>query len=401
MIFKMRGKFQHYDWGGSTFIPNLLKLSTPENKPYAEYWLGAHPSSPSEIQFENAWLPLGKVIEAVPELLGEKIRYQFGDTLPYLLKILDVKHPLSIQVHPTKADAEQGFIRENEAEIALDAPERMYKDRNHKPEMMIALSDFWVLHGFKAIADINASLEAHDSLKPIALTLEEKGLSAAYAEVMQADKQQLASWLLPVIEEKFEEYQADKLTPNNPDYWVCYIFDMLNSAPDKLDGGLVCFYFFNIVHLQKGEGLYQGAGLPHAYLRGQNIELMASSDNVIRGGLTRKHMNIPELLQHIDYRPITPQIIPPFCESDDDIHLYPTPEAKDFALQHVEFKPFDEENFTADSASILLVMKGSMYIDLGREIIYLTQGEAAFIAAESQVDMIAESNGYAVIATLP
>ncbi|MDE8035528.1 mannose-6-phosphate isomerase, class I [Actinobacillus equuli subsp. equuli] len=401
MIFKLKGKFQHYDWGGSTFIPHFLKLDAPEQRPYAEYWLGTHPSAPSDILFEQKWLPLDQVIQVAPELLGEKSRSLFGDNLPYLLKILDIKQPLSIQIHPTKAEAEHGFALENQQGVPLTAPQRVYKDRNHKPEMMIALSDFWGLHGFKPIADIKASLEQHDSLKPIAKALDEKGLPLVYADIMQADKQQIAEWLLPIIEEKFEEYQAGKLKPDNPDYWICYISDAMNSPLHSLDGGIICFYFFNIVYLKKGEGLYQGAGLPHAYLRGQNIELMANSDNVIRGGLTPKHIDIPALLHSIDYRPVTPKIIPAYRETDGFIHLYPTPEAKDFALQHLEFKPFDEENFTADCASILLVMKGSLYIDLGKESIHLQQGESIFIAAESQVDIIAETDGYAVIATLP
>lgn len=155
------------------------------------------------------------------------------------------------------------------------------------------------------------------------------------------------------------------------------------------------------MHLKKGEGIYQGANLPHAYLRGQNVELMANSDNVIRGGLTPKHIDIPALLHSIDYRAITPNIIPAYEASDEFIHLYNTPEAKDFALQSFEFKPFDEETFTATSASILLVMKGSLYIDLGDDDIHLDQGESVFIGAGSKVDIIGETDGYAVVATLP
>ncbi len=109
MIFKLEGQYQHYDWGGESFIPNWLKLKQRENKPYAEYWLGAHRSAPSMIEFEGQWLPLDRVIDKAPKLLGEKSREQFGDELPFLLKILDVKLPLSIQLHPTKKEAEYGL----------------------------------------------------------------------------------------------------------------------------------------------------------------------------------------------------------------------------------------------------------------------------------------------------
>lgn len=402
MIFKLEGQFQHYDWGGETFIPNWLKLKQRENKPYAEYWLGAHRSAPSMIEFEGQWLPLDRVIDKAPKLLGEKSREQFGDELPFLLKILDVKLPLSIQLHPTKKEAEYGFERENEEGIPINTPNRTYKDRNHKPEMMIALSDFWLLHGFKSEDAIKESLQKHPSLSGLAKAIEAQSLPTVYAQIMQADQAQLAEWLLPIIDEKREAYQQDKLKLDDPDYWLLFTLEAMNISLDKLDAGLLCFYLFNIVNVKKGEGIYQGAGLPHAYLRGQNIELMAASDNVIRGGLTPKYVDIPALLHTIDYRAINPKIISRAEEHEESpIYHYPTPEAQDFAMQHLTFKPFDEETFYADSASILLVMSGSLYIDLGEDSIHLQQGESVFIAAESQVDLIGETDGYAVIATLP
>lgn len=401
MIFKLKGTFQHYDWGGEHFIPNWLRLNEPNPQPYAEYWLGAHRSSPSEIEFEGKPLALDKLLDTAPELLGNASREQFGDELPFLLKILDVKKPLSIQLHPSKLEAEHGFAKENEAGIPLNAPNRTYKDRNHKPEMMIALSDFWLLHGFKPMAEMQESLQKHASLAPLAQALEERGLPTVYAEIMQADQAQLTEWLLPIIEAKKAAYEQDKLKLSDPDYWVLYSLEAMNISLEKLDAGLLCFYLFNLVNVKKGEGIYQGAGLPHAYLRGQNIELMAASDNVIRGGLTPKYIDIPALLHTINYQPVVPKIIPPFEESEDVVHLYPTPEAKDFALQHLAFKPFDEETFVADSASILLVMKGSLFIDLGEDDIHLSQGESVFISAGSKVDVIGELDGYAVIATLP
>lgn len=400
MIFKLTGTHQHYDWGGTSFIPNWLKLKQTEDKPYAEYWLGAHRSAPSLIEFEGQWLPLDRVIDKAPKLLGEESRAKFGDELPYLLKILDVKQPLSIQLHPTKAEAELGFERENQLGIALNAPNRTYKDRNHKPEMMIALSDFWLLHGFRPLAEIKSVLAERPSLQGLAQRIDTVGLPQVYREIMQAAQAQLEKWLLPIISEKQLEYQQDKLKWDNPDYWVLYSMEAMGISSEKLDAGLLCFYLFNIVNLKKGEGIYQGAGLPHAYLRGQNIELMAASDNVIRGGLTPKFVDIPALLNTIEYREVVPKIIPAY-QGEEALYLYPTPEAKDFAMQRLSFNPFDEEAFITTSASILLVMAGSLYIDLGEDSIHLSQGEAVFISADTQVDTIGESDGYAVIATLP
>ncbi|MCK3654523.1 mannose-6-phosphate isomerase [Pasteurellaceae bacterium Macca] len=400
MIFKLVGKFQHYDWGGENFIPHWLKQSNPEQKPYAEYWLGAHRSAPSMIEFEGKWIALDRVLDKAPKLLGDNAREKFGDELPYLLKILDVQKPLSIQLHPTKKEAEFGFEKENAQNIPLDAPNRTYKDRNHKPEMMIALSDFWLLHGFRSPEEMFATLNARPSLQALAQSIQARSLASVYGEIMQADQAQLSQWLQPIIEENRLAYQEDKLKLENPDYWVLYCLEAMNISEDKLDAGLLCFYLFNIVNVKKGEGIYQGAGLPHAYLRGQNIELMAASDNVIRGGLTPKYIDIPALLNTIDYRPITPQIIPEYSD-DEPLHLYPTPLAQDFALQRLGFKPFDEIGFRATSASILLVMSGSLYIDLGEDSLYLTQGEAAFIGADTEAEIIGETDGYAVIASLP
>lgn len=400
MIFKLTGTHQHYDWGGANFIPNWLKLKQTEDKPYAEYWLGAHRSAPSLIEFEGQWLPLDRVIDKAPKLLGEESRAKFGDELPYLLKILDVKQPLSIQLHPTKVEAELGFERENQLGIALNAPNRTYKDRNHKPEMMIALSDFWLLHGFRPLAEMKSVLAERLSLQGLAQRIDTVGLPQVYREIMQATQAQLEKWLLPIITEKQFEYQQDKLKWDNPDYWVLYSMDAMGISSEKLDAGLLCFYLFNIVNLKKGEGIYQGAGLPHAYLRGQNIELMAASDNVIRGGLTPKFVDIPALLNTIEYREVVPKIISAY-QGEEALYLYPTPEAKDFAMQRLSFNPFDEEAFITTSASILLVMAGSLYIDLGEDSIHLSQGEAVFISADTQVDTIGESDGYAVIATLP
>lgn len=402
MIFKLEGQYQHYDWGGESFIPNWLKLKHKDNKPYAEYWLGAHRSAPSIINFEGQSQPLDRVIDKAPKLLGEKSRQLFGDELPFLLKILDVKLPLSIQIHPNKKEAEYGFEKENIQGIPLSAPNRTYKDRNHKPEMMIALSDFWLLHGFKSIEDIKTTLAEYPSLSSLSEAIDNRGLASVYAQIMQADSTQLSEWLLPIISMKQEAYQQNKLKLDDPNYWLLFTIEVMNIPLNKLDAGLLCFYLFNIVNIKKGEGIYQGAGLPHAYLRGQNIELMAASDNVIRGGLTSKYIDIPALLHTIDYRSVTPQIIPAYeYHGDNSIHIYSTPEANDFMMQRFEFKPFNEKTFFTDCASILLVMSGSLYIDLGDDSIYLQQSESIFIAAESHVELIGETDGYAIIATLP
>lgn len=398
-IYKLVGCEQHYAWGGENYIPTLLGLENPTGQPYAEWWLGAHSSAPSLVEIAEQKQPLTDLLLASPQLLGEKSAVQFGQDLPYLLKILDVAKPLSIQLHPTKQQAELGFIEENEKGIDLKDPKRTYKDRNHKPEMMIALSDFWLLHGFKHKSAILATLQQRPSLAPLATQLEKQSLSDFYAFIMQATQAQLAEWLLPIIKENQAAYSAQQLSLDNPDYWVLYTMEAIEIAPEKLDAGLVCFYLFNIVHLKEGEGIFQDAGIPHAYLRGQNIELMACSDNVIRGGLTPKHVDIPELLKIVDCQEIEPKIIAQVPESSR-IFTYPTP-AKDFALTNIRYEKNELHQCYSHSAEILLVMLGQVKISQNSTALILKQGESAFISSDVDYQIEGIQEGYCVVAKLP
>lgn len=399
MIYKLTGAIQHYVWGGHQFIPQLLSFPAENNQYYAEWWLGAHNSAPSTLDVAGQKLLLTDFLKQNPAALGEHSRATFGDELPYLLKILDVAKPLSIQLHPTKQQAEIGFAAENEKGIDLKAPTRTYKDNNHKPEMMIALSDFWLLHGFKSKAKILETLNARPSLAPLAEKLQQQSLHTFYADIMQANQAQLHQWLAPVIEQNQAAYSANQLEPSNPDYWLLYTMEAMEISPEKLDAGLVCFYLFNIVHLKTGEGIYQDAGIPHAYLRGQNIELMACSDNVIRGGLTPKYVDIPELLKIVDCREVEPKIIAA-APKTEPVFTYETP-ARDFALQNVQFKVGEKHSLKNQSAAILMMMKGQIDLRSETTTLSLKQGESAFITADSPYEIEGLSEGYAVVAKLP
>lgn len=399
MIYKLTGSLQNYVWGGHQYIPQLLNIPAEENQYYAEWWLGTHHSAPSSIEVDDKNVLLIEFLQKNPTALGAQSRASFGDELPYLLKILDVAQPLSIQLHPTKTQAEIGFAEENAKGIELKAPTRTYKDDNHKPEMMIALSDFWLLHGFKNKSDIIETLASRSSLVPLAKKLHEQDLYAFYADIMQAEQAQLHQWLSPILLENQADYEANNLDLTNPDYWVLYTIDAMNISLDKLDAGLICFYLFNIVHLKKGEGIYQDAGIPHAYLRGQNIELMACSDNVIRGGLTPKYVDIPELLKIVDCREVEPKIIP-LAPQDARIFTYATP-AKDFALQNIQYECGETHHLKAQSASILLVMNGQLNLRSETTALSLKQGEAAFITANASYEVEGLIEGYAVVAKLP
>ena len=399
MIYRLTGQVQHYAWGGKNYIASLIGLNSAKDQPCAEWWLGAHPSAPSEIENVTGKQSLIEFLSQNPTALGQASRQQFGDELPYLLKILDVEKPLSIQLHPTKAQAEKGFEAENAKGVALTDSTRTYKDRNHKPEMMIALSDFWLLHGFKTKDQILATLNARPSLQTLAEKLGTQNLAEFYADVMLADQSTLANWLLPIIEANQQPYKNGELGLDNPDYWVLYTMETMAILPEKLDAGLVCFYLFNIVHLKEGEGIFQDAGIPHAYLRGQNVELMACSDNVIRGGLTPKYVDIVELLKIVDCREVTPQIISAAPQNQSEF-TYKTP-VNDFALAQIRVEPQQHTELNLQSAGILLVMQGELKIQEKSTALTLKQGESAFITADSVVEIESEKGGYAFLAKLP
>ena len=396
-IYQLKGCIQPYVWGGKHYIANLLNVTNTQ-EPYAEYWLGTHTSASSQLLIANGEISLLDFLHKNPIALGTQSRQLFGDNLPYLLKILDVANPLSIQLHPTKKQAEIGFAQENAAGIPLNDPKRTYKDDNHKPEMMIALSDFWLLHGFKTKAKILDTLRQRPSLADLATKLASQNLADFYADIMLSTQEQLAQWLLPIIDDQQEAYEQNQLAMQDPDYWVLYTLHAMQISRDKLDAGLMSFYLFNIVNLQVGEGIFQAAGVPHAYLRGQNIELMACSDNVIRGGLTPKHVDIEQLLKIIDCSEIVPQIIAPAPKNQ--VYTYPTPIA-DFALSNMPYAKNTEISDRTLNGTILLVMAGEITLEAAQQKLTLKQGQAAFIEADTDYRVYGMQEGYAVLAGLP
>lgn len=398
-IYPLTGTLQHYVWGGEDYLPNLLRFVKQAHTHYAEWWLGAHVSSPSRIEVNGKKLSLIEFLTQNPTALGAQSRAVFGDELPYLLKILDVEKPLSIQLHPTKQQAESGFAAENDKGVSQKDPKRTYKDNNHKPEMMIALSDFWLLHGFKTKTKIIETLKTRPSLTALLTKLERQDLHSFYADIMQAGQTELTGWLLPIIEANQAAYAKGELALENPDYWVLYTMEAMGIAPENPDPGLICFYLFNIVHTKPGEGIFQDAGIPHAYLRGQNIELMACSDNVIRGGLTTKHVDIPELLKVVDCREIEPEIIPAAPQNNGSF-TYRTP-ARDFALENVRFDSGFSVTGTAKNGTILFVPEGVLQLSGKTVALELKQGESAFICAQTDYRITGIKNGYCVLAKLP
>ncbi|MBX5438830.1 MAG: mannose-6-phosphate isomerase, class I [Thermoflavifilum sp.] len=402
-LYPVIGKVQHYDWGGYEFIPQLLRIENPQHKPYAEYWLGAHQAASAELIDQSHRCSLYACIQQYPvDTLGPAVERQFGH-LPYLLKILDVRQMLSIQVHPTKEAAIAGFEKEQRAGIPLDAPQRNFKDRNHKPELMVALSDFWLLHGFRPEADLWNALEKIPSFRGLAKRFQQAGYRGLYEELMLMSPEQADALLWPIVKDATRRLESEAWpVPNDdPAYWLALA--VRQHPPGKhLDKGLFSFFLMNIVHLQPGEAIFQGAGVLHAYLRGQNVEIMANSDNVLRGGLTTKHVDIPELLQHIQFAPVQPQPIHPIQARENAAEqLFPAPVA-DFQLSRIILAPGQHATLKAHTTEILLVLEGHLIVQNSDDLV-LSAGQSVVMFYGETIDCVAQGEVPALIyrATVP
>jgi mannose-6-phosphate isomerase len=351
-IHALKGTVKHYDWGGTSFIPSLLKVENKENKPFAEYWMGVHPQGNTIIELADDHEKLLREFMAEnPTLLDTYVEKTFGH-LPYLLKVLDVKNMLSIQVHPSKEAAEKEFESENTAGIPLDSAKRNYKDDNHKPELLVALSDFWLLHGFKPGKELEYTLLNVVELRELLPVYNQSGYAGLYKHVMEMPQEEVNRILRPLIDHIVPIYKESEPDKTDEDFWAARAA-LTFSHDNNIDRGIFSIYFFNLLHLKKGEAIFQAAGVPHAYLEGQNVEIMANSDNVLRGGLTTKHIDVKELMKHVKSEPTQPNILQGRITEDGE-RIFETP-APDFQLSVFELKAGDTVSFVPVTAEILLL----------------------------------------------
>ena len=369
--YKLHGVHRHYDWGGTQYIPQLMQLKNDQNKPFAEYWMGAHASAPAIIDTDQ----FGSI--ALDQLLQKD--KSIGN-LPYLYKILDVASMLSIQVHPNKSDAAIGFEKEEKAGISLTASNRNYKDKNHKPEVMVALSDFWLLHGFLAPALMQKRLNEFQPFKGLVNAFANDDYKNLYQHFMQLETADSDAILIPLLEEAVASVKNGSVDKLHPHWWANkYYQGVVPSA--HVDKGIFSIYILNIVFIPKNHGIFQGAGLLHAYLEGQNIELMANSDNVLRGGLTPKHVDMNELMQHVLFKPTYPAVMEGTPINPTEVN-YPCP-VSDFGLSKLAIKAGESYTIHTQSIEMLLVMEGQM--ELQGQI--YQAGEVALIKPEQAISI--------------
>jgi mannose-6-phosphate isomerase len=312
------GVAQHYAWGDLDAIPRILGREA-DGRPWAEWWLGTHPGAPATL---DGGQPLAQVA---------------GD-LPYLLKLLAAQQPLSLQTHPDAATAAAGFARENAEGVRADDPKRIYRDANAKPEVLVALSPFDALCGFRPLGDTEAllhTLDAHDLAGRLRADGLEATVSAVYRGVVDVAAVVRSCRGHPSPHAQLVT-QLDAMYPGEPSVAVTL--------------------FLNRVRLQPGEAIYLTPGNLHGYLRGVGVEVMGASDNVVRGGLTPKHIDIEELLRVLHYEPLTDPVVQP-TEVTAGRWVYPTPGA-----------PFE--------VSRLDVSGSSPHTAGGRELVLCTDGDA-------------------------
>ncbi|WP_031509767.1 mannose-6-phosphate isomerase, class I [Streptomyces megasporus] len=378
-----------YAWGSTTAIPELLGTE-PTGEPQAELWMGAHPGAPSRVDRGAGETPLSEVIEADPEgELGAETVRAFGPRLPFLLKVLAAASPLSLQVHPDLVQAREGFADEEERGVPVDAPHRNYKDANHKPELVCALTPFTGLCGFRRPAETAELLEALDvdRLKPYADILraqpEDEALSEVLTAVLSAEREAMAETVDAAARAARRLGAEDG--PHAPEY-AAYA-GIADHYPG--DPGVLAAMLLNVVRLEPGEALYLGAGVPHAYLDGLAVELMANSDNVLRCGLTPKHVDVPELLRVVRFEPVDPDVLRPEATPDGE-EVYATP-VDEFRLSRHVLTPRSAPRVLDDrTPQILLCTDGEITLrradggtdrNEGSAELVLGKGRSAFVRA--------------------
>lgn len=374
---KIEGKIQNYSWGGDQFIADLLGTPADSSSRLAEYWLGAHGSAPSVV-FNPGHGP-----QSVTDFLQAR---KAGD-MRFLFKVLDVRDMLSIQVHPSKIQARHGYDRENAAGIPLTAKNRNYRDRSDKPEMMVALSPFWLLHGFRQPEAIQAELSRKPYLQPLLDCLNRFGLVAT----LQMALNHFSPSVQTMHKALLADFQGRTIDADRSriDYWI----DRWVKSNPNIVNGILTLFFLNLVKLEPGQGIYQPPGLLHAYLEGQNIELMASSDNVLRAGLTAKHVDVPELLAISSFEPSEPETYRVKEEIDArQFRLFKTP-IREFELSEINADRGRHYRWQSDALELLFCYAGGAEItstDGQRDLII--KGQSILVLPQQSLTLQCDSD---------
>ncbi len=369
---KMHNNVQNYAWGSVDALSNLYGIANPDGKPMAELWMGAHPKSSSRVEdAQGNQISLRDVIsQDLNANLGEKVARRFGE-LPFLFKVLCANQALSIQVHPSKSNAVIGFEKENKAGVPIDAAERNYKDANHKPELVFALTPFAAMNGFRELGEIQSLLQpvagAHPDIARFLINPDFEHLKTLFAALlsMTGESKSLA---LDILDNALQSQHGEP-------------WDTLRSIAIDYpgDSGLFSPLLLNVIELQPGEAMFLYAETPHAYLKGVALEVMANSDNVLRAGLTPKYIDIPELLANLQFvaKPANTLLTTP--EQRGSELIFPIP-VEDFAFS-LHTLGAEPQTLAQESAAIIFCVEGQTVLHKGEQQVVLHPGESCYIPA--------------------
>jgi mannose-6-phosphate isomerase len=398
-VHELVGALRSYAWGSRTALAQLRGRPVPAPHPEAELWFGAHPADPAQICVDGRTQSLLELVAADPQRELGSVAPVFGGRLPFLLKILAAEEPLSLQAHPSAAQALAGFERENRTRVPLDSPLRNYRDEYHKPELVVALERFEALAGFRRPARTVPLLRAlgvpelDQYADLLAAQPDSAGLRTLFTTWITLPQATLAG-LLPKVLDGCVRYLSDPPPGNGSAVReftaeVRTTLELAEGYPG--DAGVLAALLLNRLTLRPGQGLFLAAGNLHAYLRGIGVEIMANSDNVLRGGLTPKHVDVPELLRVLDFEPIEP-IIEPEPADVPGAFRYRTP-ATEFTLRRFELTPGTGLiPITRTGPGILLCTAGTVSVCQGAHELVITAGTAAWISA-GDVDVRAQALG--------
>ena len=389
----LEGALRPYPWGSHTLIPQLRGEPSPSQQPQAELWFGAHPAAPATVDGRG----LDAAIADDPAAaLGSRVQKQHGDQLPFLVKLLAAAAPLSIQAHPSLEQAQEGYARENAAGIELNSPNRNYKDPNHKPELIVALTQFRALAGFRPVEDTAAFFAALGSpeLDRYATLLPADGegdLRALFTTLISLPYQPRTE-LIRSVERAARTLVDD---PSHPAWMLeaAGVFLELNEAYPG-DVGVLAALLLNVLTLEPGEAAFLRAGQLHAYLSGLGVEVMANSDNVLRGGLTTKHVDVPELVRVLDFSTLeNPRAATAPSHGGVEFQL----PVDSFAVRMHTLDHGEALHLEEDGPAIVLCTSGT--VRAGDFV--LTQGNAAWVPAiEGASELTADGAAEVFVATV-
>jgi mannose-6-phosphate isomerase len=385
-IYRLDNPVQRYSWGSADGISKAIGIDNPGGGPFAELWMGAHPSAPSRTRLDGAEIGLDELIARAPrEALGGAIVDELGSSLPFLFKVLSAGTPLSIQAHPSKKKAQLGFERENLGGIPVDAAERNYRDPNHKPEMAVALTRFEFICGFRPVDEIieNMRLVAPGEFDRALGRLERDPsrveLSVFFYGLMSADDRAHERLLAAASKGIASALESGVVPPERESSlrWVLRIMELFPG-----DVGAILPLVLNHVVLEPGQAAFIAPGELHAHLSGTCLEIMANSDNVIRGALTQKFVDLPELVSVLSFKPerVLPVLPSPVAPCEEAYPVF----VPDFRISKIAVGPGRGYVRSSRGPEILLCASGEAEIACpGEEALGLKRGEAAFVAADA------------------